>query len=132
MVIALDSNILIYFFNENQEFVDAARRLVLLIQEGQVRGIGSVLVLGEIMRKGSDELYRALVGIRNLSFVPVDSDIALRAAALQRGHPALHFVDALHLATAELHGATEFWTNDQALVKVTIPGLKIKTLRQQI
>ena len=130
MTIALDSNILIYFFNENPEFVEAARRIVLSIQEGDVQGIASVLVLGEIMRKGNDALYRALVGIRNLSFAPVDSGIALRAAELQRKHHSLHFVDALHLATAEAYNAAEFWTNDHALAKATIPGLKIKALRQ--
>lgn len=128
MTIALDSNILIYFFNENPEFVDAARQIILSIQEGEAEGIASVLVLGKIMRKGDVGLYRALIGIRNLHFKPVDEVIALEAAKLQRARPGLHFVDALHIATAKVHGAHEFWTNDRTLSKVSVPGLKIKML----
>jgi predicted nucleic acid-binding protein len=129
MTIALDSNIFIYFFNENPEFVEAARRLMLSIQSGEVRGVASVLAISEIMRKGNDDLYQALISIRNLRFVGTDEAIALRAAGLQRQYDSLRLVDALHLATAEACGAGTFWTNDRALLSLTIKDLKIQPIQ---
>lgn len=128
MLIALDSNILIYFFNENPEFVDAARRLLSLVQTGEVTAVASVLVLGEIMRKGNDELCRALTSIRNLDYVSVDAEVALKAADLQQVRPSLRFVDALHIATAVVHGAQEFWTNDRHISTTVVPGLTMRAL----
>lgn len=39
----------------------------------------------------------------------------IRAAELRAATPGLKTVDALHLATAQLAGCTELWTNDRRL-----------------
>lgn len=76
-----------------------------------------------------DLAHAALASFSFITFVPVSQLIADRVAELIASNGArLKNIDALHLATATQVGASEFWTNDFTLAKVTVPGLTIKPL----
>jgi predicted nucleic acid-binding protein len=51
-------------------------------------------------------------------YLPLERNIARQAAQLRATHTGLKTPDALHLATAQHYGCSEFWTNDDRLRKV--------------
>lgn len=128
MLIAFDSNVLIYALNENPDYVGASRNLIARVSSGKANGVASVLALSEVMRKGSGELLIALQSIRNFRYLPVSLELALEAARIQKVHKTIRLVDAVHLATAITSGAVEFWTNDSQLLKLRLSAIKIKSL----
>jgi predicted nucleic acid-binding protein len=58
--------------------------------------------------------------------LPLDDEVMTRAAEIRAEH-GLAAQDAIHLAAAQIHDCTEFWTNDKRLNKVA-GGLDIKIL----
>lgn len=59
------------------------------------------------------ELVRNAVGRLPVSVVPLDDEIATRAAALRARHHTLELPDALVIATAETSGADRLITTDR-------------------
>ena len=64
-------------------------------------------------------------------YLPMERDIARQAAQLRATHTGLKTPDALHLATAQHYGCSEFWTNDDRLCKVA-PLLARKRLLENL
>ncbi len=134
-MIAFDSNIVIYAMTGRGEFAQPSRQV--LLNATRQGGIASVLLLREVLCKTDPELQHQalqtkhyLVNIRQLSYIPVSLEIAEKAAELIRSHgKALRLTDAIHLQTAHLSGAAEFWTNDKKLAQVQLPGLSICLLK---
>ena len=56
-----------------------------------------------------------------------NDEAVFREAARLRAHFGLKTPDALHLAVADRYGCTQFWTNDDRLVKVS--PLAVNVLR---
>lgn len=46
--------------------------------------------------------------------LPIDEEIFIDAARIRADHK-LKTLDAIHVACAQYHGCTEFWTNDNRL-----------------
>jgi predicted nucleic acid-binding protein len=100
---------------------------------GEVAGIGSVLLIPELLTKplrdGADEELEALaLLLSRLELRPTDEAIAGLAAALGASY-GLRAADAVHLATAVAAGADRFITNnasdfgtDIAEITVTSPA----------
>jgi predicted nucleic acid-binding protein len=133
MIRALDTNIFIYALDGRSEFCAAARALLETISGGDYQGVASVLVYTELMRKPSALALEALDSINNMRFLPVDKLIALEAASLSAAKDAnIKAYDELHLATAVLAGAQEFWTNDHVLAKARVAGLRVRLLTEAI
>lgn len=135
-VVALDTNCFIYFL-QGDDYPDQhehARRLFTFIEQGKLRGLASIIALAEVligpqkrgMKDLADTLYVTLKTFPNLSFFPVDEPTALLAADL-RAEWGLKMPDALQLATAMVHRANVFVTNDERLAK-TPAGLKVSSL----
>jgi len=59
------------------------------------------------------EKYAAVFA--ELTMLDIDAPAYLHAAELRAATPGLRTVDALHLATAQLGGCTQLWTNDRRL-----------------
>jgi predicted nucleic acid-binding protein len=100
---------------------------------GEVAGIGSVLLIPELLTKplrdGADEELEALaLLLSRLELRPTDEAVAGLAAALGASY-GLRAADAVHLATAVAAGADRFITNntsnfgtDIAEITVTSPA----------
>lgn len=132
-IFALDTNIFIYHFEENPEFVSFTEDLFEKIESGRVRAVTSVLTLHEILtgaRKAGDErlvvLYRDLLGsFPNLHIIPFDADVAEISSDL-RARYGIPTPDAIQIATAIHQKAETFISNDARLarideIKVTVP-----------
>ena len=96
---------------------------------GEVAGIGSVLLIPELMTKptrdGSDSEIEALAALLGrLDLRPVDEATAELAAALGATY-GLRAADAVHLATAVAAGADRFVTNNMADFPKSITEVEI-------
>jgi predicted nucleic acid-binding protein len=111
---AFDSDALINAVKPGDE---GGRRVHSLLARGaDVAGIGSVLLLPEVLSKPiRDENADALEALRSLlsrlELRPVDDEIAAVATSLAAKY-RLQAADAVHLATAVVAGATRFITNN--------------------
>jgi predicted nucleic acid-binding protein len=132
-IVGLDTNIFIYHFEEDPEYVSFTEDLFEKIESGRLRAVTSVLTLHEIFtgaRKAGDArlvtLYRDLLGsFPNLSVMPFDADVAEISSDLCARY-GIRTPDAIQAATAIFHNAETFITNDDRLsiikeIKVTVP-----------
>jgi predicted nucleic acid-binding protein len=133
-MIAYDTNILIYALEGTSEWTNAAQAIV---QQGERDGaVLSVLAWQELMTgallRGNDldrTVGNVLGDLGATRFVPVSLSICERAVTLSRRFgKQVYGYDAIHLATALEHRATEFVTNDRALLGVHLDGLTIRGL----
>ncbi len=128
-LVALDTNVFIYALEGHAQFEKQARDLLSAIDQGQRSAVASVYVLTELLRRGPLEMREAIFAMRHIVFAPTTQAIALLAADIIRANSVkLHNVDAIHLATASLAGASQFWTNDRILSKAKVDGLVIRLL----
>lgn len=132
-IVALDTNIFIYHFEEHPSYVEFTEALFERIESGRARAVTSALTLHEVLtgarRAGNERLaslYRDLIGtFPNLRVVPFDARIAEISSDL-RARYDLPTPDAIQMATALHEGAETIVTNDSRLkrvreIRVTIP-----------
>jgi len=120
--IGIDSNVLIYLLEGTSSLADTAGALLDALAAGDGTGVLSSLVVAEVSTgpaRGGDAAMVAryvdeMTSLENVEVVAVDVDIAVEAALI-RGAGPLTLVDAIHLATARLAGATAFVTNDRRI-----------------
>jgi predicted nucleic acid-binding protein len=96
---------------------------------GQVAGIGSVLLIPELLTKpirdSAETEFEALaVLLGRLDLRPVDEAVAALAATLGAVH-GLRAADAVHLATAVAAGADRFITNSSSDFSKVITGIDV-------
>jgi predicted nucleic acid-binding protein len=113
---AFDSDVLIYASAAGHPLGRSVRALF-PAESGAVAGVGSVLLLPEVlakpMRDGSAEEVSALAGLLGrLELRSVDPVTAEVATTLASGY-RLRAADAVHLATAIVAGADRFITNNR-------------------
>jgi predicted nucleic acid-binding protein len=99
------------------------------VTTGAVAGIGSVLLIPELltkpMRDGADTEVEALVALlARLDLRPTDEAVAELAAAIGAAH-GLRATDAVHLATAIAAGADRFITNNSSDFAKTVTEIEI-------
>ncbi len=126
-MIAFDSNILIYYLEDNPEFADKVYEVFLRIEkEG---GVCSALLVTESFY-GNTASFEQLGPLKNESvqIIALTKELAEYAGRLKLKH-SLKNIDAIHLATALKCGADEFVTNDEAILKKKIPGLRINGIK---
>lgn len=124
-VIAIDTCIWIYHFEQHPHYAEAAGALVAAVEQGRCRGVMSELTLMELavlpLRIGrqdiADEYELLLTHFPNLETMPVSREILLQAAAI-RSRYRLRTPDAIVVATALVAGATLLIGNDRGLRKV--------------
>lgn len=118
--VALDADVLIAFLDasdaQHHSAVDVLRPR--LAAGGQLLIAASVYaeILVRPLQRGSDHTVDAFINAIGAKIVPIDRDIARRAAQLRGSHRALRLPDAISLATALVAGA-EFVTLDRRLGK---------------
>lgn len=123
--IYLDTCIVIYLIEEHPLFVASIEKSLASVPDAVL--VISALVEMECLvmpiRKNNNllvEKYRDW--FMQTESVGLEHEIFLRAAELRATNQGLKTPDALHLAAAQHHGCTEFWTNDNRLDHIA-PGL---------
>jgi len=116
--IALDSNVLIYLFEDAGTAGESAALVLDAIGDGRCQAVLATIGLTEILTRpatiGDGALFEryveALRAFPNLRLVPLDGETAIDAAWGRSGERDLG--DAIHVASARSAGATAFVTND--------------------
>lgn len=130
--IYLDTNIFIYFFEENPYYADHIEKLLNKISDQDATIISSTLLLSELLvspyrtkNKHLIQVYQDLDQIlTNLELISLDKNISQQAALL-RAKYKIRTPDAIHLATAITKQANIFITADQKLKKIKEIPVKI-------
>lgn len=134
VVIAYDTNILIYVFEGGGPWEKAAQEMVTRgEQEGAVLSVlaWQELVTGATLQGAAREAYmvEALSKLGATKFAPVTMAICRRAVGLTGTYgKRLYGYDAIHLATALENGAETFITNDKALLGAGVREIEIRGL----
>jgi len=121
----VDSMVFVYHFEANEEFGQAAGRLLQAAEAGRCRLVCSILTLLEILvvpkRTGQEELCRryreVFQSFPNLTVLPLETQIAEIASDLRARH-SVRTPDAIHIATAIRAGAAAFVSGDGRLNRV--------------
>jgi predicted nucleic acid-binding protein len=124
-LIALDTKVFIYVFEQHLEYGEKAKSILRHIENGFATAVASPISLTEILIKpikegnlSLEKEYKLLFShFPNLNILSIDNVIAVRAAYLQ-GKYRISTPDALILATAIVAKADLFITNDQRLENV--------------
>lgn len=133
-IIALDTNVFIYYFEENKKFLDRTKSIFQSIEKGKYKAVSSIITLAEILtfpKKQRDyllvkEYSEILNNYPNLEFVNVDWEIVNLASSV-RAKYSLTTPDAIQIATALLKNASYFLTADKTFQK--IKEIKVKLLK---
>ena len=135
--VALDTQIFIYFIEEDGRFLPLVKPLFEAIDHGDLVGVTSGLSLMEVLvvpyRSGNSALadrYESLLThSRGLRFIEVDRHL-LKAAAQVRATFKLKPPDAIQVAAALVSDCNSFLTNDRRIPAV--PGLKILQVKHYL
>lgn len=136
-IVGLDTAPLIYFIEENPNYLDVTDAFFEAMFRGEFSVVTSVLTITEVLvyplRQGNTALsqqYREILfNSQGLTTIEVFPDIAENAAQL-RANYNLRTPDAIQMATAIRGGASFFLTNDARLL--SLPALTVLVLDQLI
>ena len=134
IVIGLDTPVFIYHLEAHPRYLPLTQELLAGVQVGAWAACTSMITLMELtVRPWQLELpgvareYEALlVHFPHLTVADVTRDVARQAAQLRAGY-RLRPVDAIQAATALVHRATAFVTNDATLARLS-PALDVVLL----
>jgi predicted nucleic acid-binding protein len=124
-VIGLDTSLFIYHIEDHPRYAPLTDTIFTALEKGTNKGITSCLTLMEILTKPKSEGLSQvaldyeyyLTTFPNLKIFEVNLDIARKASDL-RAAVRIKAPDAIQIATAIVHGATAFLTNDRTFEKV--------------
>jgi predicted nucleic acid-binding protein len=124
-VIGLDTSVFIYHLEAHPRYQPLTQELLAGVETGQWKAITSTVTIMELTvrpwqleRPAVAREYEALlVHFPNLVLADVTRDVARQAAQL-RARYRIRPADALQVATALIHGATAFVTNDSFLIRL--------------
>jgi len=135
-IVGLDTAVFTHHF-EGDQYSELTTLVLERVQDGQCRGVVSTISLAEVLvrplQMGLEslaDLYRVVFHeMPNLEMVPVDQDVASRAASLRVAN-GLGPADSLVLAAALEAGATAFVTTRPGLNEVK--GLQVILLDEYL
>lgn len=135
--VALDTQIFIYFIEEDSRYLQLIKPLFEAIDRGDLSAVTSGLSLMEVLvvpyRSGNsalaDQYESLLTRSHGLRFVELDRRL-LKAAAHLRATFKLKPPDAIQVAAAWMGACRSFLTNDRRIRAV--PGLKILQLKNYL
>lgn len=129
--IGIDTNIFIYYFNENPEFGKTAKYIIDNLSAGRIKAVTSEVAVIELLshpvlsKKAAREMDKQFLEIPNLGIAEINHAIAIEAARIRREY-GFRLPDSIQLATAVSAKAKVFITNDEGLKK--FKELKVITL----
>lgn len=121
--VCFDSAPIIYFIEQHPAYYAILRPVFELVDGGKLEAFSSTISLMEVLvrpmrdrRADLIETYgRRLTRAPGFQLFAIDRSVARRGAQLRADHASLRPPDALQLATASLHEADAFLTNDMRL-----------------
>lgn len=131
--VGLDTNIFIYYFDQNPEFGSKSKVLFDKLTEGSLQAVTSTIALIEILShkiltaKEVREMEDKFYNIPRLVVEDVDRSMAIIAAEIRREY-GFRTPDAIQLATAVNTKAEAFVTNDDRFKK--FKEIRIITLNE--
>jgi predicted nucleic acid-binding protein len=127
-MIALDSNILIYFFDPQSEFFEKASLVIQHAKDNNIHLAISTLAITEIL-SGTDELRIINAFLTNhVHLVDTTREVATLAGTLRYRHSSLPTADSIHLASAITSKASPFITNDKPFAKIAKQHIQTELL----
>lgn len=117
--LGLDTNVFIYYLQAHPKFGLSAKKVFSALNSNKATAVTSILTVAEVLafkvprneiKKSQDYLF----SIPNLSFVSVETKIAIAAASIRREY-RFSLADAIQLATTLDAKAQTFITNDRRL-----------------
>ncbi len=132
-VVGLDTAPLIYFIEQNPNYLEMMRLFFRAFDRGDFRMVTSTVTLVEVLVHPlrqrntilAQEYREILLNQECLTVVELTPDIAEKAAQLRATYN-LRSPDAIQMATAIREGASFFLTNDARLP--SLPGLTVLVL----
>ncbi len=120
--IGIDTSVFLHHFGSSLPYLPITTALLSHVQSGKIRGVISTVTIMEVTvrpwqlkREAAARQYELYLShFPNMTLFDVDRHVARRAAQVRASH-RLHPADALQIATALVHGATCFITNDYPL-----------------
>lgn len=118
-LICLDTNVFIYHFQKNPNYIDFTRKIFSSLASHRRRAVTSLVTLIELLsqtlaNKEVKTLDESFNNTPNLAIIDLNRKIALEAARIRREYK-LRLPDAIQLATALDAKAQAFITNDDQL-----------------
>lgn len=131
--VLIDTNVLIYFLEGNDEFGLASKKVLTLIKNAEVKGYVSVISLAELLVKPLKmkdaklvtEINKFINNFPNLNLVSVDKHVATVAAQI-RAEYGLKMPDALIVSSA-ISLKCGIITVDTGFRKIEIPIYDLKS-----
>jgi len=119
LVFGLDTNIFIYHFQNNLDYINQVDNIFVSLAKGENKAITSIITLIELLSfKAEDteieKIQDAFQSTPNLKVFPITDEIALKAARIRRKY-GYRASDAIQIATALFANADIFITNDKRL-----------------
>jgi predicted nucleic acid-binding protein len=126
---AFDADVLIYAAAPTHPIGAVVRALLDAAPPGTSAGVGSVMLLPEMLSKpvrdGDGSTVEALAAVLGrLDLLPVDAAVA-RLAVVLAAQYRLRAADSVHLATAVVAGADRFITNNRKDFATTITEIDV-------
>lgn len=136
--IALDSMVFIYHFEQVEAYFPKTHQILSQAQSGKTKIITSIISVLESLSAPKylnlphvvDEITLFFKEAPYISVLDVNPEIALEAAKLRRENKSLRTPDSIQIATALVHHAETFITNDDRLKNLSFPSLKILPITQ--
>jgi len=133
-IVGLDTSVFIYHLEAHRRYLALTQELLAGVEGGRWTAVTSTVTVMELTvrpwrlnRPAVARAYEALLAhFPHLTLIDVTRDVARRAAQL-RARYRIRPADALQVATALVHGATAFVTNDRLLARLT-PSLDVVVL----
>ena len=120
-IIAIDTNIFIYFYQAHPHFGQKSKEWVEKLRKGELRGVTSIITKAELLSfkqppKVIKSLKEQFESTPNLIVCEVNDNVAVKTAELRRKY-GFRLPDAIQLATAIILKVNAFLTNDENLRK---------------
>jgi len=127
----VDTNVFIYFYEEEPEFVDKSEKILEKVDKTPGVAFTSTLVLKEICwyfenLKEYDKLETVFQNIinSNISIMPVNVEQIKKAISLKKKHKKIELNDLINYYVMKDNGIRIIFSNDEDFDK--LPGIKRK------